>query len=149
MDDFLSLLASHGIRIVCDVRSHPYSRYNPQFNQETLAAQLKQVSRHYIYLGHGLGGRQMDHVDANGRVDYARVAQAPAFLDACAQLKALAIKQEKIVLMCAEKNPALCHRSMLISNYLPFECEVRHILSDGSLLSHGKLHMAPTARALF
>jgi uncharacterized protein (DUF488 family) len=37
---FVELLRLHGIEIVCDVRSTPYSRFNPQFNRESLTAAL-------------------------------------------------------------------------------------------------------------
>ena len=37
----LEMLDQHGITAVADVRSRPYSRFNPQFNREGLAAVLK------------------------------------------------------------------------------------------------------------
>lgn len=41
MSEFLSLLSRHGISAIADVRSHPYSRFHPQFNRETLSESLR------------------------------------------------------------------------------------------------------------
>jgi uncharacterized protein (DUF488 family) len=38
---FLALLHQHEITCLVDVRSQPYSRYNPHFNREALALSLK------------------------------------------------------------------------------------------------------------
>jgi hypothetical protein len=35
MDDFQSLLKENYIQVLVDVRSQPYSRFNPQFNRES------------------------------------------------------------------------------------------------------------------
>ena len=39
IDRFIQLLDENGIMILVDVRSAPYSRYNPQFNKEDLQAE--------------------------------------------------------------------------------------------------------------
>ena len=36
---FVELLTMHGVRAVADVRSHPYSRFNPQFRRDALIAE--------------------------------------------------------------------------------------------------------------
>lgn len=35
LEHFIALLRQYGINALCDVRSSPYSRMNPQFNRET------------------------------------------------------------------------------------------------------------------
>ena len=54
-DRFIELLLMHEISAVCDVRSHPYSRFNPQFNREVLQEELKRNGIAYVYLGKELG----------------------------------------------------------------------------------------------
>ena len=40
IESFVGLLERHGVGKVADVRSTPYSRFNPQFNRESLARGL-------------------------------------------------------------------------------------------------------------
>ena len=54
---FSELLAKHNISAICDVRSAPYSRMNPQFNKETLQNDLKENGIAYVFLGQELGAR--------------------------------------------------------------------------------------------
>ena len=42
---FAALLTRNGVTAVADVRSAPYSRYNPQYNREPLKAALAQFPR--------------------------------------------------------------------------------------------------------
>ena len=46
----LGLLIQHGVGSVADVRSQPYSRFNPQFNREDLACVLKASGLEYLFL---------------------------------------------------------------------------------------------------
>jgi hypothetical protein len=59
-EDFLKLLATLNIEVVADVRSKPYSRFNPQFNRETLASGLEEAGKRYLFLGKELGGKPED-----------------------------------------------------------------------------------------
>ena len=47
IEDFIQLLQAHGIRVLVDVRAIPYSRRNPQFNTDVLAATLKKAGMQY------------------------------------------------------------------------------------------------------
>ena len=55
LDVFLALLRQHRVTAVADVRSAPYSRFNPQFNRESLAEALGGEGIRYVYLGNALG----------------------------------------------------------------------------------------------
>lgn len=69
--DFLSLVRSAGVRTLADVRSQPYSRYNPQYNKQELAELLRQASIPYVWLGHSLGGRpESDALQDDGTPDF-------------------------------------------------------------------------------
>ena len=54
---FLALLARHGVEVVADVRSRPYSRFVPQYRKQTLAGILADAGIGYLFLGEGLGGK--------------------------------------------------------------------------------------------
>ncbi|MGD0578939.1 MAG: DUF488 domain-containing protein, partial [Bryobacteraceae bacterium] len=57
---FISLLSLHGITALCDVRSKPYSRVNPQFNRDELKKVLPIYGIKYLFLGKELGARSDD-----------------------------------------------------------------------------------------
>jgi uncharacterized protein (DUF488 family) len=51
IDDFLALLHRHGVELLIDVRSTPYSRYVPQANRESLARDLETNGIAYRWMG--------------------------------------------------------------------------------------------------
>jgi uncharacterized protein (DUF488 family) len=135
---FLGLLQSHGITAVADVRSTPYSRFNPQFRREKLQAALAAAGIQYVFLGEELGARSQDPAcyDADGRVSYARLARTDLFRKGIARLKT-GMADHRISLMCAEREPLECHRTILVSRELVREgVAVTHILADGALETH-------------
>ena len=138
MDAFLALLKQHGVTAVADVRSAPYSRYTPQFNHDALRDALEAFGIEYVYLGGEIGGRPADRscYDEEGRVLYERVAETDAFDDGIRSLMHQA-DQCCVALMCTEKDPLDCHRTLLVSHALASRgVAVRHMLADGSLEDH-------------
>ena len=137
VDHFMDLLARHGIDAVADVRSSPYSRFNPQFNRQTIANALKHSGIKYAFFGKELGARTEDpSCYLNGRVQYARLAARADFGHAIDRLLAGA-KDHRIALMCSEKEPLECHRTILVSQALiKTGCPMTHILHDGTLETH-------------
>jgi len=136
-DELVSMLALHRVTAIADVRSHPYSRFNPQFNREPLDAVLQGAGIDYVFLGRELGARSEDpscYVD--GKVQYDRLAQSAHFQAGLDRIER-GISRRRIALMCAEKDPLTCHRTILVSRHLVARgIEVTHILADGSLESH-------------
>src|ERR1700704_1843866 len=80
---FIALVRGAGVEVIADVRSQPYSRFNPQFNRETLRSALLEAGIDYVFLGDALGGRptEPDCYDADGSVLYAKVADTDRFRD--------------------------------------------------------------------
>ncbi|NQU13122.1 MAG: DUF488 domain-containing protein [Desulfobacteraceae bacterium] len=134
IDRFRELLLMHGISAVCDVRSSPYSKYNPQFNREVLQPELKGHGIVYVYLGKELGPRSDDpNCTKNGRVGYDLLAKTDLFQEGLNRVIE-GTKSYCIALMCAEKDPIMCHRTILVCRHLEAEgIRIRHILEDGSL----------------
>jgi uncharacterized protein (DUF488 family) len=135
---FLDLLQGHAITAVADVRSTPYSRFNPQFRREELRASATAVGIQYVFLGEELGARSQDPscYDPDGRVSYARLARTEQFRKGIGRLIA-GMEQHRIAIMCAEREPLECHRTILVSRELVREgVPVAHILGDGSLETH-------------
>lgn len=137
LEYFLALLTRHQVTALADVRSSPYSRFNPQFNREKLAASVRNIGIEYVYLGSQLGGRSNDEsCYERGRIRYERLASKPEFEEGIQRLITGA-ENYRIALMCAEKEPLSCHRTLLIGQELTERgIPIRHILGDGSLESH-------------
>ncbi len=138
IEAFILLLEQHGITAVADVRSHPFSRYLPHFNKSEITASLSDVGIPYVFLGQELGARPEDLscYDTSGKALYDRIAATPIFASGIQRLLKGAANY-KISLMCAEKDPINCHRTILVCHKLKeFNLQINHILSDGSLESH-------------
>lgn len=136
-EKFLTLLKQHNIQAVADVRSSPYSQYNPQFNREPLQCALQEHGISYVFLGDELGARRSEReCYVNDRVDYALIAHTPAFQSGLDRVIQGAAKM-RIALMCSEKNPLDCHRCILVSPRLRERgVQVFHILADGMIENH-------------
>jgi hypothetical protein len=80
IEHFLGLLRPHGIQLVADVRSTPFSRFNPQYNRQRLEASLRAEGVDYLFLGEELGARSTDPDCYDGdRVSYAKLAATENF----------------------------------------------------------------------
>lgn len=134
---FLGHLKKHDITVVCDVRSSPYSRYNPQYNRESLKICLSENSIKYVFLGKELGARSDDPACyEEGKVQYDRLAETDLFKNGLKRVEKGA-KDYAVALMCAEKDPLECHRTILVSRELERKgFSIFHILDDGEVEAH-------------
>lgn len=136
IQELLDLLKHYDIACLADVRTQPYSKFNPQYNREPLHKSLNEKNIKYIYLGDSLGGRPADPSchDATGRVDYNLVRQKEFFKKGIERLRSADDKSLNVVLLCSERKPELCHRSKLIGKTLQeANIPVRHIDEYGEL----------------
>jgi uncharacterized protein (DUF488 family) len=134
MEQLLELLVRHEVEVLVDVRTAPYSRYCPQFNQRELRQALAAAGLGYRFAGHTLGGKPMDEAlrGEDGTPDYDKIAATPAYEGGLRELVALAGEQ-RVAIMCSEADPAHCHREKLIARSLRARgVEVTHILPNGS-----------------
>ena len=138
LDEFVALLRRRRVTVVADVRAAPYSRFNPQFKRDPLADGLGALGLEYVFLGRELGGRSDDPADyRDGRIDYDRVRETERFRRGVERVVRGA-ERRRIALMCAEKEPLDCHRTLLVAPALEARgIAVAHILADGSLEPHG------------
>jgi uncharacterized protein (DUF488 family) len=138
IERFLGLLRRHGIELLADVRSTPYSRFNPQFKKDALAASLEESGIEYLFLGEELGARSKDRAcyDDTGRVSYRKLAETALFRRGIERLLAAA-KTHTVAIMCAEKDPLDCHRTILVARALEARGEsIAHILASGDIETH-------------
>lgn len=134
----IDLVRMNAVDTVVDVRSHPFSRYNPQFNEAALRDTLNTAGMNYLKRSRDLGGRPRQDAcyDENGRVVYARVAQLPGFQAALEQVVDTAAHRT-VALLCTEREPLQCHRTLLIAHELRRAGRaVEHIAADANRETH-------------
>jgi uncharacterized protein (DUF488 family) len=138
---FLELLRAHGIGLVVDVRSSPYSGYAKHFNKDSIQGYLEAAGIRYLFLGDVIGGRPQgdEFYDAEGYVLYGRVAGSGRFQEGLARLLDEAAAR-RIALMCGEEDPKGCHRRLLVGRVLGERgVSVLHVRGDGRLQSEEEL----------
>ena len=137
IENFVALLRRHRINAVADVRSLPYSRWQSQFNRENLKETLMAHGISYVFLGKELGARSGDpECYENGRVKYRLLAKSPLFKSGIKRIRD-GCSRKRIVLMCAEKDPLDCHRTILIARELVESgVNVTHVLANGHVEPH-------------
>lgn len=119
LDGFVAVLQAHGITMLVDVRSAPYSRYKPEFSKQALAAAVAHHGIRYLFLGETLGGRPNDpSCYVNERVDYQRVQAREFYQAGIARLLEASAGGHAVAIMCSEGRPEQCHRSKLIGETL-------------------------------
>ncbi len=132
---FVELLRAQEISVLIDVRSHPASKWAPQFGKAALAQMLAAHAIAYVFLGRELGGRPdgAEFYRSDGGVDYDRRAQAPDFKAGVDRLVALA-QERRAAIMCAEEDPARCHRRLLVTPALRHaDVTVLDVRGDGRI----------------
>lgn len=132
---FAALVHVHEIETIADIRSQPYSRYTPHFNQETLQALLKGSEIQYVFMGDSLGGRppEPEMYDADGHVLYNLLAKNFRFLQGLESL-CIQAQRSKLAMMCSEESPEHCHRRLLIGRVLRDQgIDIFHIHGNGRI----------------
>ncbi len=157
LTSFIQHLRRYNIDVVADIRSVPYSKIFKEYHRESIEAYLRKNKIRYVYLGDELGPRSKDpkHYNDTGQVQFERLMQSPLFIDGVKRLKiGVETKGFNVALMCAEKDPAICHRSLLVGYYLQRKMfsktqatednsssplRISHILHNGELESQNEL----------
>ena len=142
IDRFITLLRTVGIGLIIDVRSSPYSRFNPHFNRENLEKSLVKNNVDYRFMGDTIGGRYSNPnlLFPDGTVNYRKVQETEKFQDGINEVVSIISSGKKIALMCAEIEPERCHRFALISPVLQAKgISVIHIRPEGKLQANEDL----------
>ena len=135
LGEFVEIILTAGIQVLCDVRRFPQSRRHPHFGREALAARLAEQGIRYEWLGEELGGyRKSGPADSTRhralRNDsfraYATHMDTPDFRDALTELRRRSI-EDRIAIMCAETPWWKCHRRLIADALVVEGCEVIHL----------------------
>lgn len=138
---FLGLLQRHEVQCLADVRRNPYSRREPQFNRESLAAALAAAGLHYQHM-EALGGRRtqlqaspnsgLGDPALRGFADHMGTPEFRAALDVLVKRS----HDQKAAIMCAEGSPERCHRWLIADALVARGVVVEHILDGGQRTPH-------------
>lgn len=140
-EHLFELLKSFNIDYVLDVRSTPYSRYTPQYNSDVLKERLKDQGIVYAPMGKYFGARQPDvKYYPDNYLDFELFRESDLFKKGRdSVLKGL--DDYNIALMCTEKNPADCHRTIMVARgFELIGVDVKHILHDNTFVPQSRVN---------
>jgi uncharacterized protein (DUF488 family) len=109
------------------VRAFPVSRRHPQFSRDKLEASLAAVGIAYEWQGNALGGYR--------KVPYPEHMKTALFREAAA---ALAARTDAVCILCAESNPADCHRMHIADWLVAHGGAIVHLLAPGRSVEHAR-----------
>lgn len=136
IENFLGLLMKYDINYILDVRSTPYSKYAEQFNRENIKKSLSDKNIIYSFTGNYFGARQaeLSLYSKEGFLDFEKVRNTANFKKGFENVMLGLQKSNNIALMCTEKDPFDCHRTIMVARAFDLAgVDVNHILSDGSV----------------
>lgn len=138
IEDFIKELESFDIRYLIDIRSKPFSKWNPQFNQTIFKMEIERNGIKYVFLGDKLGGLPDDRscYDSNGKVVYDFMKDKDFFKEGLNRLITANEKAIKVAIMCSESKPEECHRTKLIGEeLLKLDISINHIIAENKIKS--------------
>ncbi|WP_238881956.1 DUF488 family protein [Clostridium sp. YIM B02551] len=142
VERLIDMLNYYKINCVVDIRGTPYSKYNVQFNKETIRNTLLNKGFMYIYMGKEFAAQRENRelYTKEGYADFEKVVEDKDFLDGIERLRLGCIKGYRIVLMGAMQDPINCHRAILLGRALINNgFNLKHILHDYSLATQEEL----------
>ncbi|WP_171131584.1 DUF488 domain-containing protein [Sphingomonas sp. ID1715] len=131
VDEVLAALRTAGVKQVADIRAVAASR-RPGFAKSALAANLASVGigyRHFRALGTPKEGRDAAKKGDRATLErvYAGQLDLPQAQAEAEMVKAM-VAESPTALLCFERDPAMCHRSLLIADAMPTH-DVEHLFA--------------------
>lgn len=143
-DEFIATLKRNNISLVVDVRSSPFSKYYAQFNREVLENGLKANKIYYRNYALEFGARQSDsqYYSQEGYLDFELFSKSEPFLKGINKLCESMKKNYTFVLLCAEKEPICCHRTILVAKaFFDRGYNVVHLLANGKMITQQEINL--------
>jgi uncharacterized protein (DUF488 family) len=127
--EFMAALQKAGVKRVIDVRALPLSR-RPGFSKSPLRAALADAGIEYVHLkalGTPAEGRAAARAGRHAELEriYAGQLELPEAMAQSGQMLDLA-REKPSALLCMEREPAHCHRTLLL-NAVASDAEVVHL----------------------
>jgi uncharacterized protein (DUF488 family) len=129
--EFIAVLKDAGVERVIDVRALPLSR-RPGFSKSALAAALGEAGIDYVHLkalGTPAEGRAAARAGRHSEMEriYAGQLELPEAIAQSGMMIELA-KEQPTALLCLEREPEQCHRTLLLDAIAP-SAEVVHLFA--------------------
>jgi uncharacterized protein (DUF488 family) len=116
IDAFVNTLLQNDVRVLCDIRRNPISR-KPGFSKNKLTRALENVGINYVHIPQlGIDSNRRKNLKA--KEDYRALLaeyekELPTHRLYLAELFRLLRTRERVAIMCFEKDPDMCHRSVV------------------------------------
>lgn len=128
-EEMIDVLKKYNVTCLIDIRSVPYSTYHADFNKDALIKTLKKENIVYRHYAREFGARQKEFMTESKYVDFEAFAKSEQFIDGINKVTRAIELGYVVVLMCAEKDPKDCHRSILIGKEMKnYDFHVKHII---------------------
>lgn len=129
--EFIAALQEAGVERVIDVRALPLSR-RPGFSKTPLGGALQEAGIEYVHLkalGTPAEGRAAARAGRHADLEriYAGQLELPEAIAQSTQMLELA-RAKPSALLCMEREPVHCHRTLLLQEVAP-EAEVVHLFA--------------------
>ena len=129
--ELLVALQEAGVERVIDVRALPLSR-RPGFSKSSLKASLEEAGIEYVHL-RALGTPSVGRAAARAgrQMDLERIYAGQLELPEASAQAALMLemaREKPSALLCMERDPAQCHRTLLLNAVAP-DADVRHLFA--------------------
>jgi len=138
INDFVSTIKANDISLIIDVRSQPYSQYFSDYNKESLQQRLKSQGVYYRNYAKEFGARQDErrYYSSSGYLDFELYAKSSSFMSGVEKLIKSMNKGYKFALMCAEKDPSRCHRTILVARaFHDAGYKIIHLLPNNEIMT--------------
>lgn len=133
VERLIDMLRHYNIDCVIDTRGIPYSKYNIQFDKETIRYTLTKAGFIYLFMATEFADKRDTKVSyiEEGYADFEKVIEEEDFKRGVERLKDGCNKGYRIALLGAMQDPIRCHRSILLGKALREEgFNVMHIMDD-------------------
>ena len=131
INKFIEILKKYHINCLIDVRSNPKSSYYKEYDDINLSYSLKKNNILYRNYNVEFGARQNNkkYYNPKGFLDFKVFSKSEQFKEGIFKIRKAQELGYTVCLMCAEKDPINCHRTILIARNLDINgFNVRHIL---------------------
>lgn len=122
-----ALFDAWGITHVVDVRAAPWSRRHPWHGRPHLEARARKDGRLYSWLGASLGGLWPEGFSVH--------RETQAYREGVSRLAEIA-RHDTVAVLCAERDPAHCHRRFIADDLVRLGFIVKHLIDEDLVLPH-------------
>jgi len=129
INQLLDILEKYNVKMVIDVRNHPKSSRNPQFNMETLKEKLLERGVEYQHIPE-LGGYKPE-----GYMEYMKTNQ---YRNGIAKMLNIinSLNHGNTLILCSEKQWYRCHRKYIANQLAQQGYKVTHIYDINQTEEH-------------